>query len=87
MTKKISFDGFGIMGEKLPRLSATEITKILEKCGFTLVRQSGSHKIYKNIEGRRATVPFHSARILHPKVLKSILREAGLSIEKLKELL
>jgi len=31
--------------------------------------------IYKNASGKRATVPFHSARTLHPKVLKSILRD------------
>ena len=64
------------MSEKLPRLTAAEIIKVLEKFGFVLARQSGSHKIYKNASGRRATVPFHGSRILHPKVLKSILSEA-----------
>ncbi len=73
------------MSEKLPRLTASEIIKVLEKCGFTLARQSGSHKIYKNVEGRRATVPFHSVKVLHPKVLKSILKEMELSIEELKK--
>jgi predicted RNA binding protein YcfA (HicA-like mRNA interferase family) len=43
--------------------------------------------IFKNAAGKRATVPFHAAKILHPKVLKSILRDADLSIEKLQELL
>jgi predicted RNA binding protein YcfA (HicA-like mRNA interferase family) len=43
--------------------------------------------IYKNAAGKRATVPFHSAKILHPKILKSILRDADLSMEKLTELL
>jgi predicted RNA binding protein YcfA (HicA-like mRNA interferase family) len=75
------------MSEKLPRVNASEIIKVLEKCGFIMTRQSGSHKIYKNSEGRRATVPFHSGKILHPKVLKSILNEAGLSIEELKKYL
>lgn len=73
------------MSEKLPRLTAAEIIKVLEKCGFILTRQSGSHKIYKNAEGRRATVPFHAAKILHPKVLKSIMNEADLSSEDLKK--
>lgn len=75
------------MSEKLPRVTASEIIKVLDKRGFVLARQSGSHKIYKNDEGRRATVPFHSGKILHPKVLKSILKEADLSIEELKDLL
>lgn len=75
------------MTDKLPRVSASEIIKVLEKCGFALVRQTGSHKIYRNAEGRRTTVPFHVHKILHPKLLKSILNEAGLSVEELKSLL
>ncbi len=72
---------------KLPRLTAREIISVLEKAGFSLARQSGSHMIYKNAAGKRVTVPFHAAKILHPKVLKSILRDADLSIAKLEELL
>jgi predicted RNA binding protein YcfA (HicA-like mRNA interferase family) len=33
--------------------------------------------------GKRTTVPFHAAKILHPKVLKSILRDADLKVEDL----
>jgi predicted RNA binding protein YcfA (HicA-like mRNA interferase family) len=72
---------------KLPRLTARQILAVLEKAGFSLARQSGSHMIYKNAAGKRVTVPFHASKILHPKVLKSILRDADLSVEKLQELL
>jgi predicted RNA binding protein YcfA (HicA-like mRNA interferase family) len=72
---------------ELPRLAAKDIIAALEKSGFVLVRQSGSHKIYKDEKGHRATVPFHGAKILHPKVLKSIMRDADITIEELKELL
>ena len=75
------------MSEKLPRITASEIIRVLERSGFSFSRQSGSHKIYKNREGKRATVPYHSGKILHPKVLASILRDADLTVEKLKELL
>lgn len=75
------------MTEKLPRVTATDIISILEKTGFIFKRQSGSHKIYKNREGRRVTVPFHSGKILHPKTLRSILRDADLTDDKFKELL
>jgi predicted RNA binding protein YcfA (HicA-like mRNA interferase family) len=68
-------------------LTAGEIVKVLEKCGFAIARQSGSHKIYKNADGKRATVPFHAGKILHPKVLKSILNETEISVEDLKRLL
>jgi predicted RNA binding protein YcfA (HicA-like mRNA interferase family) len=72
---------------KLPRLTARQIVTVLEKSGFSLARQSGSHMIYKGASGKRVTVPFHASKILHPKILKSILRDAGLSPEDLEKLL
>ena len=46
------------MTDRLPRVSAAEVVRVLEKAGFYLARQSGSHRIYKNAEGRRVTVPY-----------------------------
>ena len=64
---------------KLPRVTARQIVAALERAGFSLARQSGSHMIYKNASGKRVTVPFHAQKTLHPKLLKSILRDAGIS--------
>lgn len=75
------------MTEKLPRITAADAIRTLEKAGFSFSRQSGSHKIYKNKEGKRTTVPYHSGKILHPKTLKSILRDADLTIEEFSNLL
>jgi len=75
------------MSEKLPRVTADEIIRVLEKLGFFLSRQSGSHKIYKNKQGRRVTVPYHSGDVLHPKILKSILKDADLTIDHLRDLI
>ncbi|MDD4651837.1 MAG: type II toxin-antitoxin system HicA family toxin [Methanothrix sp.] len=72
---------------KLPRVSAADVIRVLERAGFYLVRQSGSHKIYKNAEGRRATVPYHSGKELHPKILKSILVDADLTIDEFLDLM
>jgi len=47
------------MSGKLPRVTAVDVMKVLKHVGFFLARQSGSHKIYKNKEGKRATVPYH----------------------------
>lgn len=74
------------MTRKLPRITAGEAIRVLERAGFFLARQSGSHKIYRNREGRRVTIPYHSGKILHPKVLSSILKDADLTIDKFKEL-
>jgi predicted RNA binding protein YcfA (HicA-like mRNA interferase family) len=72
---------------RLPRLTSRQIIVVLERVGFSLARQSGSHMIFKNAGGKRVTVPFHAAKTLHPKILKSILRDADLSVAQLEELL
>lgn len=73
------------MSERLPRLTAKEIMRVLERHGFLLARSSGSHHIYKDPAGSRATVPVHSGKTLHPKVLKSILRDMDMTADELKE--
>lgn len=75
------------MSEKLPRVTANEMIKIVERLGFHFSRQSGSHKIYRNDEGKRVTIAYHSGKILHPKVVKSILDDAGLSVDEFKKML
>ncbi|HWQ19599.1 MAG TPA: type II toxin-antitoxin system HicA family toxin [Methanotrichaceae archaeon] len=75
------------MTDKLPRVDASEVIRALEKSGFYLARQSGSHRIYRNSEGRRVTVPYHSGQIIHPKVLRSILRDADLTVEEFRNLI
>ena len=75
------------MSEKLPRVTANEMIKIVEKLGFRFSRQSGSHIIYKNDEGKRVTLAYHSGKILHPKVVKNILVDAGLSVDEFKKMM
>ena len=55
------------MMDKLPSINAADAIRVLEKAGFFLARQSGSHKIYKNAEGKRATVPFILEKSFIPK--------------------
>ena len=75
------------MNPKLPRVTAQEVIRVLERIGFRCVRQSGSHRIYRDARGRRVTVPYHAGKTLHPKVLKSILRDADLTVEEFIRLL
>ncbi len=75
------------MSQRLPRVTANDVIKALEKLGFGLSRQSGSHRIYKNLQGRRVTVPYHKGKALHPKVLKSVLKDAELSVDEFLKLL
>jgi len=66
---------------KLPRISASKVIRVLKKKGFKLVRQSGSHLIFRNENGVRVTVPQHSGKTLHPKILRSIMRDSGIGPE------
>ncbi|KAM3091194.1 type II toxin-antitoxin system HicA family toxin [Phormidesmis sp. 146-35] len=57
---------------RLPRLTAQEAEKLLLDSGFLLLRIKGSHHIYFR-DGLRVVVPFHSGKILHPKIIKLVI--------------
>lgn len=75
------------MSPRLPRITAGQVVRVLERKGFFMSRQSGSHKIYTNDAGKRVTVPYHSGKTLHPKVLLSILKDAEITRDELIEIL
>lgn len=47
------------------------------------VRQRGSHKQYRHLDGRTTTVPFHAGRDISPILLRQIARDIGLTVEEL----
>ena len=57
---------------KLERLTAKEAESLLMKAGFELIRSKGSHRIYRKHE-IRVVLPFHSGKVLHPKIVKQVL--------------
>ena len=61
---------------KLPRLTAIEAEKLLLNAGFRLSRTKGSHHIYIKAE-ERVVVPFHAGKILHPEIVKQVLKAIG----------
>lgn len=61
-----------------------EVLKVLTRFGYVLDRQRGSHMILKNSSGNIVPVPRHDP--IKPTTLKSILDQAGISLEQfLKE--
>ncbi|OGK04947.1 MAG: hypothetical protein A2W80_13365 [Candidatus Riflebacteria bacterium GWC2_50_8] len=66
---------------KVPRITAKELISVLEKMGFKQIRQTGSHRIFRNEHGVRATVPDHPGKIIHPKIIKTILQDTDLQLE------
>ncbi|MCE5255114.1 MAG: type II toxin-antitoxin system HicA family toxin [Actinomycetia bacterium] len=71
------------MSPPLPRLTAREVQRVLEKRGFQVVRQRGSHRILRDDLGRRVTLPVHPGKIIHPRVLAAIMNDAGLTEDDL----
>jgi len=69
---------------KLPVLSGKELIKALEKGGFKIVRQRGSHVSLSKDEFR-TVVPLNPD--LSKGTLLGILKQCGLTKEKLVELL
>ena len=68
---------------KLPRdLSGAEVVKSLQRLGFTIARQKGSH-VQMVKENKRITVPMH--RFVTVGTLQNILRQAGVSLEEFLE--
>jgi len=71
---------------KLQRFTAKKILLILQKTGFYVHHQKGSHI---NLRHRiktylRVVIPFHN-RVLAPKTIKSIIVQAELDINTVKE--
>lgn len=59
-------------------LKPKDLIKILLKEGFILVRQKGSHAIFKHSDSRMAVVPIHN-RDIPNGTLGAILKDIGLS--------
>ena len=77
------------MSGGLPTVSGRRVVRALQHAGFTLDRIVGSHHILAHPDDpkRAVTVPVHGNRDLKPGTLRSILRQAGLSVDELRDLL
>jgi len=60
---------------KLPQISANELIKILEKVGFKIIRQKGSHIFLRHDDGRTTVIPNHPGENLDRGLLNKILRK------------
>jgi predicted RNA binding protein YcfA (HicA-like mRNA interferase family) len=70
----------------LPRVSGAECVRALERAGFRFLRQTGSHMHMRRDEPfAQVSVPDHKE--LKRGTLRSIIRDAGLTVEGFTELL
>ncbi|MBM3143059.1 MAG: type II toxin-antitoxin system HicA family toxin [Chloroflexi bacterium] len=70
------------MKQELPSLKPREVVEALERVGFSIKRQTGSHIIlYKSGLRRPLSIPVHPKDL--PKgTIRAIIRQANLTVEE-----
>lgn len=76
------------MSPSLPVLTARQMIRALERAGFYVHHQTGSHVQMKHRTNPalRLTVPSHTGDLPSP-VARSIIRQSGLSVDDFTHLL
>lgn len=77
------------MSPRQPRLTGMEVIRALKRAGWCFERHYGSHVFLKHLDrlSLRVTIPVHAGEIIKPKTLRSILKQARLSLREFRELL
>jgi predicted RNA binding protein YcfA (HicA-like mRNA interferase family) len=73
----------------LPSVNAARLIRALQRAGFFVHHTTGSHYVLKH-PGRpsvRIVVPYHSSADVKRGILRSILRQADISVDELIRLL
>jgi predicted RNA binding protein YcfA (HicA-like mRNA interferase family) len=66
---------------RLPRISGRECVSALQRAGFAVIRQHGSHVVLKKADPfTQLVVPDHNE--LDTGTLRAIIRQSGLSVEE-----
>ena len=75
------------MAARLRGVRAKELVRALEKVGFDIVRQRGSHLVMHNTDADTTlVVPMHSGEL--PRwLLKKIIKQAGITDDQLAGLI
>ena len=73
---------------KLPRITARQARRAIERDGWSAVNTVGSHEQFKHpSKPGRVTIPKHGNMTLDPWLVKSIIRQAGLTTDQFIALL
>jgi predicted RNA binding protein YcfA (HicA-like mRNA interferase family) len=71
---------------ELPVVSGRVVVRAFQKCGWTLVRQRGSHMILVKA-GNIASLCVPDHREVARGTLRSLIRHSGITVEKFNSLL
>jgi len=64
---------------KISPLDSKKLIKTLQKTGFKIIRQKGSHLIMMDDRKTRIVLPVHPGKDIKPQLIRAIIKEAGLS--------
>jgi predicted RNA binding protein YcfA (HicA-like mRNA interferase family) len=72
----------------LPRITGRELVRALRTLGWEIVVQKGAHAQLKHPDrGGQVTVPLHAGETIGPRLLRSVLNQAGVTVEELRAVL
>ena len=72
---------------RLPTLTPRQLVEVLEKVGFEIDHQTGSHVVlWRASDGVRVIVPFHNRDLGRGLTLR-IIKSAGLTRDQFEELI
>ncbi len=60
---------------KLPRLTASELSKFIQKQGFEFKRQKGSHMFFQHEDGRTTVIPNNKGEKIGEGLLLKIIKK------------
>ncbi|MGH7754819.1 MAG: type II toxin-antitoxin system HicA family toxin [Vulcanimicrobiaceae bacterium] len=72
---------------RLPSVRSERLVRALQRAGFRIDRQRGSHAILVRDDGRFASVPMHAGRDVPRGLLARILADTGMTADELRDLL
>ena len=71
------------MSPRSPRLNARGIERVLQRHGFVLVSQKGSHRKWAcEASGAQVIVPFHGGKDLPIGTLRQIMKASEVAADK-----
>lgn len=69
----------------LPRITGREVVRALNRLGWVVVAQRGSHVQLRHPDrGGRVTVPMHAGETIGPALWRSVLNQTGLTAEEFR---
>lgn len=72
---------------RLPLAPFRDLARIAESLGYVGMRQKGRHAVFRRFDGRTTVIPDHGSHDINRPLIRSILRDLGLSVDEYIRLL